>query len=138
MQRAFTENCPLPRAIGYIAIGGGEFLSENLHVAIGPARVLDAWAHSFPGAHAPMEAAATLNYRLKLPHWRNASADPTCTQTETEQLMDHERGRASTPLHVCSQFIFEARIRAGKLFGCDIVNSSGEESRRRSAVARPM
>lgn len=45
MEGTLAENCPLPLAISYVAIGGCEFLSENLHVAIGPARVLDAWAH---------------------------------------------------------------------------------------------
>jgi hypothetical protein len=45
VKRTFAENCPLPRAIGYIPIGGDELLAEYLHVAIGPARGSDAWAH---------------------------------------------------------------------------------------------
>jgi hypothetical protein len=47
MKGTFAKNCPLPRAIGYIPIGGDELLAEYLHVAIGPARVPDAWAYSF-------------------------------------------------------------------------------------------
>jgi hypothetical protein len=47
MKRTLAENCPLPRAIGYIPIGGDELLAEYLHVAIEPARGPDAWAHSF-------------------------------------------------------------------------------------------
>jgi len=47
VKRTLAENCPLPRAIGYIPIGGVELLSEYLHVATEPARGLDAWAHPF-------------------------------------------------------------------------------------------
>lgn len=43
----FAENCPLPRTIGYIPIGGVKLLSEYLRLATEPARVPDAWAHPF-------------------------------------------------------------------------------------------
>src|SRR5512139_385274 len=47
VKRTLAENCPLPRAIGYIPIGGDSLRQEYLHVAIEPARGLDAWAHPF-------------------------------------------------------------------------------------------